>query len=294
MGAHVRIMNPGVNGVVIRADDQPSATGEYWHTIQTSNGERKDPGCNLQLVPKPIGGGNTQSSMTVRDLTARIERFRAGLKSHADLWGQSLDETIPEYPISNGPVLRTQYEDLARQLGTLRPYFRKLGLPEIMGNAFGQWDAFDSAVSNDVAVRKGSSMEAVLSQLHQALGKLDGMNPDSEFSLDTHTRPHQPQHVTNIYNLHGAQSRVNVQSTDHSVNVITIEQQQVFEHVRQAITQGVADDAEKNLILDKLDKFEKSLHSEHVVSRYQDFINAVASHMTIILPFLPALAQMLK
>ena len=294
MGAHVRVKNPGVNGVIKAVDDEPSALGEFWHTVQTSNGERKDPGCNLELVPTPIRGDPARSNMKVRELTAKIERFRLGLKSHADVWGQSLDSTFPEYPISNGSVLRTQYETLARQLGTLRPYFRKLGLPEIMGNAYGQWDAFDSAVSNDVAVRKGSSIEAVLSQLQQALGRLDGMNADSEFSLETKIRPQQPQHVTNIYNLHGAQSRVNVQSTDSSVNIVTIEQQQVFEQVRQAITEGVADDAAKSLILDKLSKFEKSLHSEHVVSRYQDFINAVASHITIIMPFLPALAQMLK
>jgi hypothetical protein len=103
--------------------------------------------------------------MTVRELSSRIEKFRAELEEHVKLWGESLDNTFPEYPIRNHERIRKQYDSLARQLGTLRPYFNRLGLPSIMGNAYGQWDAYDSAVSDDVAVRKGSSIQAVLSQL---------------------------------------------------------------------------------------------------------------------------------
>jgi hypothetical protein len=42
-----------LNGVVVQADDRPGASGEYWHRIKTEHGERKEPGCNLELVPKP-------------------------------------------------------------------------------------------------------------------------------------------------------------------------------------------------------------------------------------------------
>ena len=51
IGANVRVKNPGVNGVVIQLDDKPTALGEYWHTIRTERGERREPGCNLKLVP---------------------------------------------------------------------------------------------------------------------------------------------------------------------------------------------------------------------------------------------------
>jgi hypothetical protein len=53
IGARVRVKNPGVSGVVSALDDAPSSLGEYWHTIQTEHGERREPGCNLELVPKP-------------------------------------------------------------------------------------------------------------------------------------------------------------------------------------------------------------------------------------------------
>jgi hypothetical protein len=53
VGAEVRVIRPGMNGVVVQADDKPGASGEYWHRIKTEHGERNDPGCNLELIPKP-------------------------------------------------------------------------------------------------------------------------------------------------------------------------------------------------------------------------------------------------
>jgi hypothetical protein len=54
VGAKVRVKNPGVNGVVTQCGDEPTALGEYWHMIRTEHGERREPGCNLELVPTPI------------------------------------------------------------------------------------------------------------------------------------------------------------------------------------------------------------------------------------------------
>lgn len=54
VGAKVRVKMPGVNGVVTQFDDEPTVLGEYWHTIQTEHGERREPGCNLELVPRPM------------------------------------------------------------------------------------------------------------------------------------------------------------------------------------------------------------------------------------------------
>lgn len=53
VGAQVRVMRPGVNGLVVRLDDRTTALGEYWHTVQTEFGERREPGCNLELIPIP-------------------------------------------------------------------------------------------------------------------------------------------------------------------------------------------------------------------------------------------------
>ena len=54
VGASVRIRMPGVDGVVTQLDSARSALSEYWHTIRTEHGERREPGCNLELIEPPI------------------------------------------------------------------------------------------------------------------------------------------------------------------------------------------------------------------------------------------------
>ena len=62
VGASVLVKNPGVKGVVIQIDDEPTVMWEYWHTIKTEDGERKEPGCNLELVPRPISDSEPERS----------------------------------------------------------------------------------------------------------------------------------------------------------------------------------------------------------------------------------------
>lgn len=54
VGARVLVTLPGLVGVVATCDDTPTVMGEYWHVIRTEHGERKEPGCNLDLVPLPV------------------------------------------------------------------------------------------------------------------------------------------------------------------------------------------------------------------------------------------------
>jgi hypothetical protein len=55
VGAKVRVLNPGVNGIVKEGSDEIGALGEYWHVIETKSGERKEPGSNLELLPEEHG-----------------------------------------------------------------------------------------------------------------------------------------------------------------------------------------------------------------------------------------------
>jgi hypothetical protein len=53
VGAKVLVKMPGVPGVVTQLDDEPTVLWEYWHTVSTEHGERREPGCNLELIPTP-------------------------------------------------------------------------------------------------------------------------------------------------------------------------------------------------------------------------------------------------
>jgi len=57
VGASVRVKMPGVNGVITQLDSSPTVMGEYWHTIRTERGERREPGCNIELIPPPLTNG---------------------------------------------------------------------------------------------------------------------------------------------------------------------------------------------------------------------------------------------
>jgi hypothetical protein len=55
VGARVRVVMPGITGIVAQVDDKPTTLAEYWHGIKTEHGERREPGSNLELIPKAIG-----------------------------------------------------------------------------------------------------------------------------------------------------------------------------------------------------------------------------------------------
>lgn len=128
--------------------------------------------------------GSGSETMKVRELVSSIEKFHHDLESHFDLWQQSLGQPLPEYPVRNIQGLKEQVNNVARQLGKLRPYIEKLCTSTKMGIAGQLWDPYEFAISNDVAARKGPSIEAILPQLQQMVGRLQSLNPEATFSLE--------------------------------------------------------------------------------------------------------------
>jgi hypothetical protein len=121
--------------------------------------------------------------MTVAEFKSDLESFLQGLRAHQAAWRHAQG-----WPLSDvkRQALEEQAHRLARHLGRLRPYiYHFIGaplwvmhIPSVPGSA---WNALDGAVgTRDIAVVKGSSMDEVVSKLHQLLGRLDGMNPAEE------------------------------------------------------------------------------------------------------------------
>ena len=55
VGTPVRVVMPGIDGIVIQVDEERTVLSQYWHTVQTKFGERREPGSILELIPPPIG-----------------------------------------------------------------------------------------------------------------------------------------------------------------------------------------------------------------------------------------------
>lgn len=100
--------------------------------------------------------------------------------------------------------------------------------------------------------------------------------------------------VTNVYNLQGTHSRVNIRSSDQSLNISNVTSEQLFVSLREHIEENVHDEGDRKELLDRLAALEKTNDKTTLLKRYQEFIGAAANHMTLIAPFIPALTQLLK
>ena len=99
---------------------------------------------------------------------------------------------------------------------------------------------------------------------------------------------------TTIYNVQGDNARVNVNSTDHSVNVVTKSKEEFFTTLHQRIESGVPDGEERQKILSALTALQGSHGKPSFAKHYTDFIAAAANHVVLLTPFIPALTEMLR
>jgi hypothetical protein len=105
------------------------------------------------------------------------------------------------------------------------------------------------------------------------------------------TRKKQSLTPAVVYNLHGANPRVNIGSNDFSINVSNSEK--IFSALRKAIEQGIEDQKLKGELLSKTSEMESELGRSGFVKNYSDFIALAANHMTVLGPFVPMLTTLL-
>ncbi len=127
--------------------------------------------------------------MRALDLLDALNEFYHRLTEHQRLWGESLQQPIPDYPVRYIDELREQTQWLSRKLGALQPYIERFDNQWILVQAGRHWDALTSAVGlDDVAIIKGSSIRAVITKLDKVIGRLETINPDD----DIPENPEQP------------------------------------------------------------------------------------------------------
>ncbi len=99
--------------------------------------------------------------------------------------------------------------------------------------------------------------------------------------------------TTNYY-VQGENARVNVNSTDHSVNIVMKSREEFFAAIRQRIESGVSDPEKKGKILNALAAMEESHGKPSFAQRYTELIGTAADHLSLLTPFIPALTEMLS
>lgn len=83
--------------------------------------------------------------------------------------------------------------------------------------------------------------------------------------------------------------RVNINSTDNSMNIqVSNDTERIFAELTAALD-GIADDA----LIKSVVELKKSVGTTSYAEKYNQFIQSAASHITIVAPFLPAISALL-
>ena len=98
---------------------------------------------------------------------------------------------------------------------------------------------------------------------------------------------------TNI-SISNVSGKVNINSVDSSINETTINIGTTFNQIRDTINAADIDTPEKESLIEKLADLETSINTSGYATKYKEFIQLAANHMTIIAPFIPALTNLLK
>jgi hypothetical protein len=97
-----------------------------------------------------------------------------------------------------------------------------------------------------------------------------------------------------VYNLNGPNARVNIQSMDSSTNVVNVESAALFDKLRNAIKESVKDADDISRLSEKVEAMQAAAGTKSFARTYQEFVSVAADHLTLFLPFLPALTQLLS
>lgn len=103
-----------------------------------------------------------------------------------------------------------------------------------------------------------------------------------------------PTQILNEYHLHGPNSRVNVGSTDQSVNTVLVRPDEVFTKLRDELAASITNREEQAEILQRLSALEVAQGTLSFTERLGTFLAFAANWTTVITPFLPALAEIAR
>ena len=92
--------------------------------------------------------------------------------------------------------------------------------------------------------------------------------------------------------MSGTGARVNVNSTDNSVNTILISEADVFPKLRSELNAKVPDPARRQEIITVVNELEEARGSSTYAEKLRSFLSIAADVMTVIGPFIPVLAAL--
>lgn len=121
--------------------------------------------------------------------------------------------------------------------------------------------------------------------------------PLAHYEIKCHRRGSEPKghQPSTVYYLTGTNARVNIGSHDASQNVVYqgATSEELFSAMEGTLRSVVTPEQGLQRLIDRLEGMRGAVNTPTFAERYVAFIDAAASHLTLIQPFLPALATLL-
>jgi hypothetical protein len=95
--------------------------------------------------------------------------------------------------------------------------------------------------------------------------------------------------ISIVNNVSGPNARVNTGSVDISTNTVKMDETQFFADLRQKIT-TISDELARQRLLEEFELLQTQKEKSGLAATYLKFVAHAADHMTLLGPFLPALA----
>lgn len=180
-----------------------------------------------------------------------------------------------------------RYENIKAQVGSNEIFIHDINLPIEEG------DLVLRELPNKT-IEKFKILEIVFNGEYQSIPANFELKVKKESSL---LKDPAPQNITNItYNMHGKYSKINIGSEDNSIIISNQNAPIIITELKKTIKSKIQPETEREKLLAKLDEIELTLRSNDknkYLEKYKEFIALAANHITVIAPFLPALAELL-
>lgn len=149
VGTPVRVVMPGIDGIVIQVDEERTVLSQYWHTVQTKLGERREPGSILELIPPPIGISTPRTGKLAENIHFHGPNARLNV--------DSIDSSTNTVSISKDRVfveLREQAKSIADEAARTDILARIDALESTKGTGgfLAAYQSFMAAASNHITV----------------------------------------------------------------------------------------------------------------------------------------------
>lgn len=193
------------------------------------------------------------------------------------------------------PIIGSVLQSVLKLILQTHEEQRQLNIPLKLKVTSSAPGTITATVANMTDIKAGQELAITVEPENDRSREMPLKDPSYEIKYkqeDAQERQPLPS-VVNI-NLSGShQARVNIGSSDESMNVISHQPEAVFEEIRDLLQRNVTSPAVLTRLIEGVDAMEHGLKNGSFREAYEKFLAMAADYMTILIPVIPRLTAFL-